>query len=409
MPRIGTSLLVAMALLAGVSAALAGPQEEKAQEPTPQDVDVLVEQAVAVHRAGDVLGAIDAYRTILERAPERADVRSNLGAAYVRLGRYDEAIEQYRLALAGESPDPAIRFNLGLALFKAARLPEAADELARVVEEQPDHKNARLLLAECHLRLGHSAKVVELLSPFEETWGEDRAFDYLLGSALLEEDDLERGKALIDRVLSGGDSAETRLLMGQAHLRAGDPQAARDELRRAAELKPSLPTVHALLGQALQHMGDAQGAEAAYRRELEINPNDFDANLQMGNLRRDEGRYDDALAYLTRASRLRADDLTVLYAMGSLHVSTGDYQKACEALEPLVERAPDFQQAHVLLAMAYFRLGRTADAERERAIARKLTSERQESDDAAHKAAPPPAPPGAPAPGEGQRREDRDR
>jgi len=404
MPRIGTHvlLLLSMALVVSAWPALASGAGEE------EDVDVLVARAVSLHQQGDVLGAIDAYLAILERAPERADVRSNLGAAYVRLGRHDEAIEQYRLALAGESPDPAIRFNLGLALFKAARLPEAAEELARVVEKQPDNKSALLLLAECHLRQGHSAKVVELLSPFEDAWGEDRAYGYLLGSALLQQDDLERGKVLIDRVLSEGDSAQTRLLMGEAHLRAGDPLAARDELRRAAELDPNLLTVHSLLGQALQHMGDAQGAEAAYRRELEINPNDFDATLQMGNLRRDEGRYDEALAYLTRASRLRGGDLTVLYAMGSLHVSTGDFQKACEALEPLVSQAPDFQQAHVLLAMAYFRLGRTEEAERERAIARRLTTERQKSDDAALKTAPPGTTDGGAPPDEGRRQEQRD-
>jgi tetratricopeptide (TPR) repeat protein len=117
-------------------------------------------------------------------------------------------------------------------------------------------------------------------------------------------------------------------------------------------------------------MGDGQGAEEAYRRELEINPNDFDANFSIGSLRRDEGRFDEALAHLTRAARLRADDLAVLHALASLYLSSGDYQKACDTLEPLVERVPDFQQGHVLLAMAYARLGRMPDAERERAIAR---------------------------------------
>jgi Flp pilus assembly protein TadD len=370
-PRIRV-LLVAMALVAGVRA---GRAATAAEEP---DADVALERALSLHRAGDVVGAIDAYLAILARSPERADVRSNLGAAYARLGRHAEAIEQYRRALAGEDPDPAIRFNLGLTLFKAARLPEAAEELARVVEKQPENKGALLLLAESHLQQGHSAKVVELLAPHEAAYGEDRAYAYLFGSALVRENDLKRGQVFIDRVLRGGDSAEARLLMGAAHMRSGDPQAARDELRRAAELNPSLPGVQSLLGQALQRMADAPGAEAAYRRALEQDPNDFDANLQLGNLRRDEGRYDEALAYLTRAARLRGDDPNVRHALGSLHLATGDYQKACDALEPLVRQAPDFLQGHVLLAMAYARLGRRADAERERAAARKLATERQQ-------------------------------
>jgi Flp pilus assembly protein TadD len=390
-PRILILLLTSMTLAASVSPALAAPQ---AQEP---DADTLLARALKQHRAGDLLGAIDAYLAILERAPDRADVRSNLGAAYARLGRHEEAIAQYRLALAGGGEDPAIRFNLGLALFKAARVPEAAEELARVVEKQPENKGALLLLAECQLRQGNTAKVVELLAPHEAAYGEDRAFAFLLGSALVQENDLKRGQIFIDRVLRGGDSAEAHLLMGAAHLRARDLQAARDELRRAAELGPSLPTVHSLLAKVLQLMGDGQGAEAAYRRELEVNPNDFDANLNLGSLKRDEGNFDEALAYLTRAARLRADDLTVLHALGSLYVSSGAYQKACDTLEPLVERAPEFQQGHVLLAMAYARLGRTQDAERERTIARRLAAERQkkEEEDA--------RPADRPRPGEGER------
>lgn len=373
-PRIGL-LLVAIALTAAVRPGLAS---WAADEP---EADGALERALAQHRAGDIPGAIDAYLAILERSPDRADVRSNLGAAYARLGRNAEAIEQYRRALAGEDPDPAIRFNLGLALFKAARFPEAAEELAGVVEKQPQNKGARLLLAESHLQQGQSAKVVELLAPHEAAYAEDRAYAYLLGSALVRENDLKRGQVLLDRVLRGGDSAETRLLMGAAQLRAGDPQAARDELRRAAELNPSLPGVHSLLGQALQRMADASGAEAAYRRALEQHPNDFDANLQLGNIRRDEGRNDEALAYLTRAARLRGDDPGVRQALGSLYLATGDFQKACDALEPLVRQAPEFQQGHVLLAMAYARLGRTADAERERAAARKLGTERQQQEE----------------------------
>jgi tetratricopeptide (TPR) repeat protein len=341
------------------------------------DTDAALARAMAQHRSGDLLGAIDAYLAILERSPDRADVRSNLGAAYARLGRNVEAIEQYRKALAGPQPDPAIRFNLGLALLKAARYSEATAELEQVVAQQPENRNALLLLAESQLQQGRSAKVVELLSPHEAAYGGERAFAFLLGSALVRENELKRGQVLLDQALSQGDSAETRLLMGAAHLRADDPQAARDELRRAAELNPALPGVHSLLGQALQRMADGAGAEAAYRRALEQDPNDFDANLQLGNMRRDEGRFDEALAYLTRAARLRADDLGVLYGLGSLHLSRGDYAKACEALEPLVARAPEFQQGHALLAMTYARLGRTQEAERERAFAQKLTTERQ--------------------------------
>lgn len=370
-PRI-TALHLALAVLVALAVPALG-----ADEGEPDEVDALLARAVSLHQGGDILGAIDAYETLLERAPERADARSNLGAALVHLGRYEEAIEQYRLALEQVGQNPTIRFNLGLAFYKAARFPEAAAELGRVVELQPGNKNAILLLAECRLKLGDTAKVIELLSPFETTWADDRAFAYLLGSALLREDDVEHGQIWIDRVLSGGDSAEARLLMGEAHLRVHDFPAAVDELTQAAALNPKLPTVHSLRGRALLATQDVDGAEKAFRRELENNPNDFDANLYLGNLRKGDGRYDEARAYLTRALRLRDNDPGVLYALGSLYMATREHQKACEALEQLVKQAPDFMPGHVLLAQVYYRLDRKEEGNREHEIVQRLSAERQ--------------------------------
>jgi tetratricopeptide (TPR) repeat protein len=342
------------------------------------ELEARVERAMALHQSGDVLGAIEAYQAILARAPDRADVRSNLGAAYARLGRYSEAIEQYRQALA-QIDSPAIRFNLGLALKKTARIAEAAPELAKVVEQQPENANAVLLLAECSLELEENRKVVDLLAPREKTLSGNPAYAYLLGTALVREGETERGQAWLDRVLSAGDSAQARVLMGAARLKAGDFAAAAADLKQAAALDPSLPTVNSLLGQALQRTGDAAGAAEAYRKELALNPNDFDANLQLGNLRREDGRLDDALAYLTRAGRLREGDPNVLYSLGSLYFARGEHAKACESLEALVKQAPEFSAGHVLLAQVYFRLERKDDAAREQAIAIRLAAQQRDA------------------------------
>ena len=72
---VGALLLVAVALTPGARPGLA----RAAQDASP---DAALERAMALHRAGDTVGAIDAYLAILETSPDRADVRSNLGAAY---------------------------------------------------------------------------------------------------------------------------------------------------------------------------------------------------------------------------------------------------------------------------------------------------------------------------------------
>lgn len=366
-------MLVSSLLVGGWFLVVSGGQ---AQAP-PGDPAQLFARAVQLHQSGDILGAIREYEAFLNVQPHSIEARSNLGAAYARLGRYAEAIEQYKLALALDADNATIRFNLSLAFYKAAHIPEAAAELARLVAAQPDNKNAVLLLADCHFRMGEFKKVIELLSPLEATLGEDRAYSYLLGTALILDNRAERGQVIIDRIFRGGDSAEARVIMGAAHLMRRDFPQALQEFERAVEMNPQLPGVHSLYGRALLATGEPERSMAAFRRELELNPNEFEANLYLGRQLGQEQKFDEALAYLRRALQVRPRDLNARYYLGSVYLSTNQTVEAQRVLEEVVRDAPDFVEAHVLLATTYYRLKRKDEGDRERAIIQKLNAERQ--------------------------------
>jgi tetratricopeptide (TPR) repeat protein len=362
-------------LLGGATAAQA--QSQAPAEPRPPTAEESFARGVQLHQSGDVLGAIEAYQDALGQEPGRVDARSNLGAAYVRLGRYDDAAREYRRALETEPRHAGVRFNLALALYKSALVGEAEEELGRVLALEPGHQAALLLRADCRLQRGDDAGVVALLEPHETTLAQDRLFSYLLGTALLRRNELERGQTFIDRLFKEGDTATARLLMAVAHLGRKDARAAEVELARAAELDPKLPTVHSLHGRALLDSGRRAEAADAFRRELGHNPNDFDSNLYLGLLLKDDNKLDEARDYLKRASRLRPQDPRVLYGLGSVYLSAGDVVEAEKALEAVTVAAPDYLQAHVLLAMVYYRQKKKDLGDRERTIAERLQRERQ--------------------------------
>ena len=142
--------------------------------------------ALELHQAGDILGAIDAYKAALAIAPTRADALSNLGAAYVRLGQYDEAIKQYEAALKADALNNAVRLNLALAYYKSARPNDAIPQLKRVVSVRPrgeERLPGARATATC--RPGRTRSSSSLLKPREQMFGGDLAFAYLLGTALL--------------------------------------------------------------------------------------------------------------------------------------------------------------------------------------------------------------------------------
>lgn len=362
--------VAALIVLLGGAPAWAGAQ-------TGPDVEKLFARAIELHQAGDILGAIDSYKAVLAIAPDRGDALSNLGAAYVRLGQYDDAITQYLLALKLDPAHTAIRLNLALAYYKSARPQLAIPELRRVVASEPEAKNAYLILAECYLQTGQDSEVVSLLKPRAQLFGNDPAYAFLLGTALLHMNDVIDGQKYVNVVFGAGESAEAHLLMGMAQLSRQDFRGAKAELERAVKLNPRLLTAHSLYGRALLALGEPEPAERAFRRELDLNVNDFEANLQMGHMRRGAQRLDDAAIYLERANTIRPGDLTARQLLASLRLQTGKTEEAVVMLEAIVKDAPEMIEAHVQLATAYNRLKRPEDAQREREIAERLTAEAQ--------------------------------
>lgn len=388
-------LRLLLALAALPATALAQPPAPPAAPPSPAPptAEESFARGVQLHQSGDILGAIEAYQDALQQDPQRLDARSNLGAAFVRLGRFEEAVREYRGALEIDPRHAGVRFNLALALYKSALVADAARELERVLSLDPKNASALLLLADCRLQTGDDAGVIALLEPHEGELGQDRLFSYLMGTALLHRNELERGQTVIDRLFREGDTAPVRLLMGVAHLRRKDPASALAELERAAQLDPKLPTVHSLRGLALMESGRRADAAEAFRREFENNPNDFDSNLYLGLLLKDEGKLDESGDHLRRASRLRPNDPRVLYGLGSLAVATGRIEEAEKALSAVTAAVPDYVQAHVLLATVYYRLKKKDLGDKEKAIVTKLFQDQQARQPGPGEALAPPAKP----------------
>ena len=349
----------------------------RAQDDKTAEFDRLFTRAMELHQAGDLLGAIDTYKAALTIVPDRADALSNLGAAYVRLGQFDDAVRQYEAALERDPVNNAIRLNLALAYYKSARPHEAIPQLKRVIASEPDAKNAYLVLADCYLQTGQDQELIALLRPREQMFGNDLAYAYLLGTALLHADETAEGQKYVDRVFGAGESAEAHLLLGIAHFSQHDYRAAKEELERALKLNPRLPTAHAVYGRSLMLLGEPDAAERAFRKELEVNINDFDANLQLGNIRKMAQRFAEASAYLERATMIRPQDLAARKLLASLRLQTGRTEEAVRMLEEIVKEAPEAVDAHVQLATGYNRLKRFDDARREREIIDRLNAQAQ--------------------------------
>ena len=358
------SLLLVLAILSATAQAQMSPQQ-------------LVQDAMQKQQAGDLAGAVTEYREFLKLHPEAAPIHTNLGAALAGLGLYEEALPEYKIALKQSPNLKGARLNLALVYYKMGKLDDAATQLEKLHAIDPTNEQAVLLLGDCYLRMGREEDVIRILEPAEQAHPDDLGIAYMLGTALIHQKRVEEGQVLIDRIMHNGDSAEAHLMLGTAKLNVQDFAGARDEFAKAVALNPNLPEVHVLYGKALMFTGDSDLSVKEYKAELAVDPFNFEANLQLGVAAREDKDFEQAGKFFARAEETRPGDPGVRYQLALIAIDEGRLADAQHLLEGLVKQSPQFTEAHVSLALVYYRLKRPDDSKREREIVLKLTAEAQ--------------------------------
>jgi len=328
----------------------------------------LYNDAVKAYNRGDVPQAIKLYQEFLQKNPASVRARTNLGVALIHEGRYGDAILQYKEALKVDPQNQTVQLDLALAWYKQADFPKAASELATLQKRQPENQQILYLLVDCYLRLGKYKDVVAMLDPVYQAGRADPVVDYALGTALIEDGQMQRGQAVIQQILKNGHTAEAALLTGASQYSSGDFKTAAATVRGALDSNPNLPGGWTLLGRALMSSGENDAAKSAFRHALANDPNDFDANLYLGGMLRHDSENDAATPYLNRALTLRPDSPTARFQVGALNLANGNLDKARKELEAVERQTPGFLEVHVQLASLYAKLNRPQDSERERKI-----------------------------------------
>jgi Tfp pilus assembly protein PilF len=127
--------------------------------------------------------------------------------------------------------------------------------------------------------------------------------------------------------------------------------------------------VHSALAQALEAAGDAREAEKQFHAALAASPSpgraEDDPLLHFGVFLLRQGRTREALDPLAKAQ----PSARAFTELGRALLALDRLEDAAARLERALALDPRHAQAHLLLAKAYQRLGRTADAERHSKLA----------------------------------------
>ena len=144
-------------------------------------------------------------------------------------------------------------------------------------------------------------------------------------------------------------------------------------LRKAVTAQPDNGMGHYELGLALFETGDWKGAAPEFEAAAARAPRWADAHFSLAAVYARIDRVPEAMSELDTTLGLSPDHYRANLLRGRILSLQGNPLGALDNLEKATQVQPDSSEAHSFLADAYQQLGRAADAERERAAARKLT------------------------------------
>ena len=364
----------------------------------PSDPCTVADRSFAAHLLPE---ARSGYEACLAAGQVTFEILSNLGAVYSQLSQFDRAIPTYRQALALNPDNPFLHLNLGLAFYKSDKVREAAVEFSRTLILDPDNLKALELLAFCHYQMNQIDLAAAEASRVERAQPEDGSAMLLLGTCLLRLGQYKQAIQLLYLATLKADLPQTHLLLGEALLGVKAFKSAMREFTGVLAASPDTPGLTDDLGIAYAGLGQPDKAIEEFQKQLAADPNDFQANYYLGRLKRLNNEPDAAKQFLAKAEQLRTGDPSVGYEYAVFAIQDKDYAKAEGLLSDILNRVPNYTDAHVLLAEVYYKLHRPDDAKRERAIIEALKKEEQEEENAGGKPPESPAPqsPGPQAPG----------
>lgn len=292
-------------------------------------IQVLRQQALALHARGDLTAAERLYEVILASAPGDPETMHLSGLAALQRGQVAAAVT--RISAAVEAlPRPIYLANLGAALRRAGRLEEAVSSLHRALDADPH-------MAEAHCNLAST-----LCS--QARW--DAALEASHRALTLRP---ELPEALLNRATA---------LVGLVR-----PADAESAARKALAIRPDWPDALLQLGAALlaqKHTND--GAEA-FRKVLQVRPNDYAALVNLGIALGRMDRLEEAAALLRQAITLRPDQPEAGLNLGGILRGLGELPEARNVQQAILARDPDYWPAWSNLAAILHDLGLPGEAD----------------------------------------------
>jgi len=351
-------------LLAVLSMAVQAAPSPPLQSPLGPSFDEIVQQADSARTANQVSEAIVLYRQAVQLRPSWSDGWMWLGDLLYEQDRFPEAQDSFGHFLAlTPAPGPAWAMK-ALCEFEMRDYSHSLKDFEKWMHGGNQGNEALTDVAAFHTAMlltqeRHFDQALSLLTERAHRSGETPMLVEAMGLASLRMPNLpgDYPPGLREQVWLAGKAT--------FYLSIQEFERGQAYSHRLLTDYGQQPQVHYINGLLLKAQSKSDQASQEFHMELQISPRNSQAMLELSLIDIDKGKLQEAMSLSQQAVQIDPANPETHRVLGQVLLAKGQTKASAQELESAERLAPENAATHFQLAMAYRRLGRKQDTQRE--------------------------------------------
>lgn len=350
----------------------------KAYSLAPSDPVIVLAMGKALADAGRDSEAVPILEHAVELQPKSAEAAYQLAIVLQRVDRVPEAIDLLRKVVHSEPANVAALTDLGMALAQIHKATEGIPFLKKAVTINPGDPTAHQDLAAAYIQINQIDDAVVELKAAIKLSPDSPQLHYDLGTAYKLQDNATDAIPELEAAAKLNPSGyEPPYVLGLLYLQVGRYQDAAQQLESSLKLHPQNGEGWATLGSVYSKLDRLPEAVVALRKAIEQMPDQSDSHLLLASVLVKQNDTAGAVAERKVAADLMRNHMNLQRAevatnSGKSLLASGKIDDAIVQFREALSFDPGYAEAHLSLAEALGKQGKSAEAAAERAQADKL-------------------------------------
>ncbi len=260
--------------------------------------------------------------------PRTFEILYNLGQAYLRDGEFSEAALALDRALKLKPESVDALYLLAQAYSNESRPLDALDLLVRAHKIAPDNTDIIFLMARVSMSQNYYEDAIPLLESGLAIAPQRSDLRAALGESYFMAGKVDKAIEEFQKLIQADPSARSYVFLGISYRHLGRFDEAKQYFQQGLKLDPHNSACLYNLGFIAERQGDTAGAEALFQQALRASPDFADALLELANLRIVAKKYSDAAELLRKYVQVSRTPATGYYKLAMVERNLHDMEAA---------------------------------------------------------------------------------